>query len=400
MQRNADGSVDLFFGSQPPDGKEANWIYTAAGKPWVVVFRFYGPEKALLEKTWQLPDLEKMELAGAVNMAIERETRLQPQHPTVTTDTVPVTADNFYRAETDMYFGHFISRGAFGKFYHFRDLPLEGTGVRPNRDTLYSQAVFDLDAGPVTITLPDAGSRFMSMIVIDEDHYVTEVVYGAGRYTYTREQVGTRYVFMAVRTLVNPTDLEDMKQVHALQDAFKVEQPGGPGRFEVPNWDPASQKKVRDALLVLNETLPDFRRAGGRKDQVDPVRHLIATASGWGLNPDEDAIYLNITPDSNDGTGIYKFSVRDVPVDGFWSISVYDAEGHFVRNELDAYTLNNITAKKDMDGSITIQFGGCDGKVANCLPIFPGWNYMVRFYRPRKEILDDTWKFPEAQPVR
>ena len=67
------------------------------------------------------------------------------------------------------------NEGRFGKFYHLRELPLEGTGVRPNCDTLYSQAVFDLDARPVTITLPDAGKRFMSMMVIDEDHYVTEV---------------------------------------------------------------------------------------------------------------------------------------------------------------------------------------------------------------------------------
>ena len=94
---------------------------------------------------------------------------------TTTAAAVPVTADNFTRAETDMYFGMFAKRGAFGKFYHLRELPLEGTGVRPNCDTLYSQAVFDLDARPVTITLPDAGKRFMSMMVIDEDHYVTEV---------------------------------------------------------------------------------------------------------------------------------------------------------------------------------------------------------------------------------
>ena len=49
--------------------------------------------------------------------------------------------------------------------------------------------------------------------------------------------------------------------MHALQDAIKVEQPGGPGKFEVPNWDQASQKKVRDALLVLGATLPDTRHA-------------------------------------------------------------------------------------------------------------------------------------------
>ncbi len=47
----------------------------------------------------------------------------------------------------------------------------------------------------------------------------------------------------------------------------------------------------------------------------------------------------------------------------------------------------------------TIQFGGCDGKIPNCLPIMKGWNYTVRLYRPRAEILNGTWKFPEAKPV-
>jgi hypothetical protein len=47
---------------------------------------------------------------------------------------------------------------------------------------------------------------------------------------------------------------------------------------------------------------------------------------------------------------------------------------------------------------VTIQFG-FDGKIPNCLPIMKGWNYTVRLYRARKEILDGRWKFPEAQPV-
>ena len=98
---------------------------------------------------------------------------------------VPVTVDNFKRAETDMYLAGFVKQGALGKFFHHRELPLENTGVRPNRDTLYSLAVFDLDAGPVTITLPDAGKRFMSLMVINQDHYALETVYTAGDHTYT-----------------------------------------------------------------------------------------------------------------------------------------------------------------------------------------------------------------------
>jgi hypothetical protein len=322
----------------------------------------------------------------------------QSPSPSATGDSIPVTPDNFVRAETDMYFRQFAKNGGFGKFNHARDLPLgEDTGVRPNRDTLYSLAVFDLDAGPVTIALPDAGQRFMTMMVVDEDHYVCLVTYGKGTHTLDRKTIGTRYVFAAVRTLVDLADPQDLKQAHALQDAVKVSQ-RSVGKLETPNWDSVSQKKVRDALLVLNETLPDLKRAGGRREEVDPVRHLIATASAWGLNPDKDAIYLNVTPARNDGTTVYRLNVKDVPVDGFWSVIVYDQRGLILKNSLDAYSLNNTTAKKGADGSVAIQFGGCDGKIPNCLPIMKGWNYMVRLYRPRKDILDGTWKFPEAQP--
>jgi len=92
-------------------------------------------------------------------------------------------------------------------------------------------------------------------------------------------------------------------------------------------------------------------------------------------------------------------NVKDVSVDGFWSISVYNAKNYYEKNALDAYSLNSITAKKGADGTVAVRFGGCDGKVANCLPTVPGWNYMVRLYRPRAEVLNGNWKFPEAQPV-
>ena len=313
----------------------------------------------------------------------------------------PVTVDNFNRAESDLYFGGVLKEaGALGTFHHSRE-PADidhQTVIRLNRDTLYSSALFDLDAGPVTVTLPDAGERFMSMQVISEDHYVPEVKYGAGSYTLDKEKVGTRYVVVAIRTLVDPADPEDVKEVHALQDAIKVEQASA-GTFEIPDWDQASQKKVRDALLVLATTIPDFKGAFGTKDDVDPIRHLLGTAAGWGGNPDKDATYLNIMPANNDGTTVYKLNVKDVPVDGFWSVSLYDAEGYYEKNEYNAYSINNITAKKSDGGAIDIQFGGCDGKVPNCLPIMKGWNYTVRLYRPREEILNGTWQFPEPQPA-
>ena len=173
---------------------------------------------------------------------------------------IHVSPDNFIRAETDMYFGNIAGTGGLGQFVHFRELsPLDNQlVVRQNRDTLYSPVLFDLDAGPVTVTLPDAGDRFMSMQVITEDHYVPEVIYTAGSHTFTGEDIGTRYVALPLRILVNPNDPADLDAVHALQDAVTVRQ-DSPGSFEIPDWDPVSQKEVRDALIALFATLPDSK---------------------------------------------------------------------------------------------------------------------------------------------
>ena len=315
---------------------------------------------------------------------------------------VLVTPDNFIRAESDVYIAAQVADGAFGRFKHTREVaPVDKQLiVRLNRDTIYSSAVFDLDAGPVTLTLPDSGGRFLSALVINEDHFNPHVFYGGGAYTLTREDVGTRYALVAIRILADPNDPDDVQQANALQDAIAVSQPGGPGNFEVPAWDPVSQKRVRDALIELSNALPDLRYAAGKDSHsVDPVRRLIAAASGWGLNPDKDAVYLNVFPEQNDGETPHRLTVGNVPVDGFWSVTVYTRDGYFHPNELNAYSVNNVTGVRAADGAITIQFGGCGGDVPNCLPITDGWNYMVRLYRPRQEILGGTWKFPAAEPA-
>jgi hypothetical protein len=253
---------------------------------------------------------------------------------------------------------------------------------------LYSFAVVDLDAGPVTITLPDAGKRYMGMQVINQDQYTTATYYGAGTYTLTREAIGTRYAMAVVRFLVDFSNHHDVQQVHALQDVIKFNQERS-GTFESPCWDEASLNKIKAALLMF----------GANAHNVDPVKHLIGSAMLWGGNPEKDALYLPITPIQGDGQTVHKLTVGDVPVDGFWSLTVYNSEGYLQPNSGNVYSVNSITAKRDPDGSVTIQFGGCDATVPNCLPIAPAWNYTVRLFLPRREILDGTWRFPAAQPV-
>src|SRR6516225_4989041 len=312
-----------------------------------------------------------------------------------------VTVENYNRAQTDVNFAGVVKNGAFGKFRHGRELapPVQQGIVRPNRDTLYSFAIFDLDAGPVTVTLPEGAKRLMGMQVVNQDQYTPATYYGAGTHTLTRAMIGTRYAIVVVRFLVDFSNKEEIQQVHALQDAIKFSQER-PGTFEIPNWDQASLKKVQAALLQLGTTVSDTRRMfGANENEVDPVRHLIGTALLWGGLPEKDALYLLVTPARNDGVTIHRLTVKDVPVDGFWSITVYNPEGYLEPNQYNAYAVNNITANKGMDGSVAIQFGGCDGEIPNCLPIMKGWNYTVRLFRPRPEILNGTWRFPEAQPV-
>lgn len=314
--------------------------------------------------------------------------------------SVMVNADNFIRAETDNYLAGFARNGGLGKFVHSRapaSIDKQDI-VRMNRDTLYSEALFDLDAGDVTVELPDAGSRYMAMQVIDEDHYTHGVEHAPHKRVLGKAEIGTRYVAVFIRTLADPADEADLKRVHALQDAIRVTQ-AGPGSVDLPDWDQKSLATVRDALKVLAVGLPNFEHAFGARNEVDPLHRLIGTAAGWGGNPDSEAMYIGVTPKRNDGKTVHRLSVKDVPVDGFWSISVYNEAGFFEPNSRNAYSVNNITATKDPDGSVTVQFGGCDGQAPNCLPTPPGWNCIIRLYRPRAEIREHRWAFPEPQPA-
>ena len=88
-----------------------------------------------------------------------------------------------------------------------------------------------------------------------------------------------------------------------------------------------------------------------------------------------------------------------MPVDAFWSVTVYNAEGYLEANDRNIYSYNGVTAEANPDGSFTLHFGGCDDGRVNCIPITPGWNYATRMYAPREEILSGEWTFPESEPI-
>ncbi|WP_157140072.1 DUF1214 domain-containing protein [Roseibium aggregatum] len=308
-------------------------------------------------------------------------------------EPVIVNVDNFDRAQTDFEFVGIIKLAdGINKLHHNRTpTPIDKQNViRMNRDTLYSLGVVDISKG-ATVTMPDAGKRYMSLMVINNDGYVNEVFYGAGAHELTVDKFDTPVVGLVIRTLADPEDKADLEEAHKLQDMIEISA-GSDAPFVMPDYDKASYEATLAPVLDLAKGLKRYISTFGSKEEVNPVHFLIGTASAWGGLPDKAAVYVNVQPDLP--VGEYELKVKDVPVKGFWSISLYNAKGYFQENDLHAYSLNDLTAKPNSDGSYTIRFGGCGEGVENCLPIMDGWNYAVRMYEPSEAIQDGIWTFP------
>ena len=312
------------------------------------------------------------------------------------------TLGSLVRAETDFMIRQNIKAYGLemGKIMHLRktaDLDNQPV-IRMNVDTLYSSLMLDLSK-PVEITMPDIDGRYQSMHVMNQDHY-SFVEAKPGTYRLTEESVGTRFAALAFRTFIDPNNPDDVKAAHAAQDGVVVSG-GGTGPFEAPDWNTEQLAVARKALNDLAAALSiDSSLAFGQKEDVDPVQFLVGGIAGWAGLPAKGAIYLVDAVDQNDGKTPYAVTAKDVPVDAFWSITVYNQDGFMEPNKLGRNNYNNVSAKPNDDGSITIHLGGCDDDRVNCIPITPGWSYAVRLYQPREEILSGKWTFPAFELVK
>uniref|UniRef100_UPI0037CAA735 DUF1214 domain-containing protein n=2 Tax=Leucobacter aridicollis TaxID=283878 RepID=UPI0037CAA735 len=304
----------------------------------------------------------------------------------------PVTFENFARAESErMFAGIAASAGGSNAWNHFRvPTPIDQqTVIRMNRDTLYSAAIIDVSEG-ATITIPEAGGRYISVMLVNQDHYINRVLHEPGTYELTRADLGTDFVCAAGRILVDPEDSTDVAEVNRLQDGLALTS-NAARQFAPDPIDEGTFSETRQALLALSRGLGSLEKCFGRREDVDPVHHLLGTVAGWGGLPAAEASYANVEPRLP--VGAYTLRVADVPVEGFWSISMYNAEGFFEPNDFGAYSVNSVTGVRDADGAITVHFGG-DSSAPNYLPLPDGWNYLVRLYRPRPEVLAGAWTFP------
>ena len=360
---------------------------------------------------------------------------------------IPVTVELFGRAESDVTFAKYLSLAkAFNQFAHLRALtPLDQQNiVRMNRDTLYSPSIIDFakcTPSGVTLIFPPAdviGDRFVSAMIVSQDHDIIATKYpgddnGEG-IEITPSDVGTDKAFIGLRVFTDGSE-EDLVKAHAVQDAFRIvpwndayesngaevdqetcEMSKEEYMAEVAMWDKDSLATVRDLIKELQKhsNATSGEMFGPNRDEMNYLYYLFGTATGWGGQPPEDAVYIYGPPSDIDTSGDVAYQItiptNDLPLKrnpatgefiGFWSITVYDKDGFMEPNALEVNSINSATAKYDGD-QVTITLAPeatCVASPKNCIPITPSWNYIVRMYVPERSLIDGSYEAPKLQKM-
>ncbi len=298
---------------------------------------------------------------------------------------VQVTRANYPVVETNRQMG-ITQRNAGGvnRFQHKRAVPPVDNQpvIRMNRDTLYSMAVIDTTGG-ATVTLPETDGRYISLMYLDENHRVYDMVYEPGEHEIPPH---SDHMYALVRIGLRSGDEADLAEIHALQDQIGLEA-GSSNPLEPIEYDEASYQEVHHGILesFAQSGLRDTERMFGTEDYVDPERYLMGTAIGWGGATWKDNIYqFSEFFEGFDGRSTTFEDPKNTG--GFWSITVYNKDG-FMFHEI--ANVNSENAVPNADGTFTIHFG-CEGEINN-IPIendTGSWNAAMRHYTPSQAVLE------------
>ncbi len=306
---------------------------------------------------------------------------------------IPVTEENYKVAESDLAFHNITKLVGMNTFFHFPigafDLNNQ-TVVRMNQDTVYSAAVIDASAG-ATITIPDMGDRYLSVMVVQNDHYIDQVFLTPGTHEIESD---TDFAMIAMRIRVDANDPEGAARVTALRDAT-VLSVAGSEIHSLPDYDLQQLEALRLQLTEESLMLPSTIGMQGARGSVEPRMHLLGTAYGWGLLPEQNAVYIGSQKLPGDGCYTASFQRPPFTPPGFFSITMYDKDGWIVSERA---ILNEFNIEFNEDGSFDAYFGDCGDTAVNNLPITDGWNYVMRIYQPN---IDEAaeYRLPDAQRV-
>ena len=299
--------------------------------------------------------------------------------------------------------------------------------VRMNNDTYYNGAVVFLGNGPVVIASnAPTKDRFYSFQLMDDRNVnYRNFVRPDGEYTlYFGEkpeqikgeaiEVPSELSILLVRVEVkDKDDREDVAAAKAVYDGLTItaeassEHPPADWLGEFPQDVIDEANRRIDQMFAQSEFLDLVLRFGQEvgKD-ISYLEHAAATKGAWGAPDPSHSAYDTIFFDKNGeemigSKGSYAVTTEVPPVDGFWSITVYDAErgGYFHPNADDRYHYNGDTAVANDDGTFTFTFKqACQAVDGNCLEVPPGqFDVLVRYYLPRPEVIAGEWVFPRVE---
>ena len=264
-----------------------------------------------------------------------------------------------------------------------------------NKDTLYSGAIVDTSGG-ATVTLPQVpDGRYMSILLVDNDHFSPEVFYAPGVHELPKD---TKYLGVFVRTqLFNPDDPAEIALVNTPQDQV-VANAKSADPLPATKWQPASLTALTERYERDSLQYSSWKGMMGPRGKVDETTRHIAAAAAWGLFPEWDATYLNYKG-AGDSKGGQKATYAAPENKSFWSITVYGADGYM---KSENSMLNGANVKLNDDGTFTAYFGSREscGDAPNRLDVTDGWNFLMRIYRPGPSVLDGSYKLPTVEAAR
>lgn len=296
---------------------------------------------------------------------------------------IPVDINNYKVAESDIAFSNITKLIGMNKFFHFPvgkfDLTNQ-TVVRMNQDTTYSAAVVNITEG-ASITLPESNGRYMSAMVVQNDHYIDQVFTTPGKHII---KGNTDFVLVAIRTRIDMNNPEDVAEVQELQKK-SILSAKATAEHKLPNYNMKQVETLRKKLSVEAAKKGSLNNMQGARGTIDEHMHMLGTAAGWGLLPDANARYLSYGQE--DGTGCYLANYKKPPFNsgGFFSITIYNAEGWIFDERA---ILNEYNIEFNDDGTFDVNFGHCGQFAKNNIPIVDGWNFLMRVYQPKLDKLD------------
>ncbi|WP_434583668.1 DUF1214 domain-containing protein [Klebsiella sp. R390] len=335
----------------------------------------------------------------AVDTGVKPDGDATATNPSFTAkDGVKVTMDNVIRAETAKYFAAETLDSGGNKFRHERkgiDLKNQ-TVIRSNFDLVYSYGVFDTKEG-LTVSVPPY-DLYQSVHIFDEDHFTIAVVYPGQTVTIKPSDLTYgRFVYLFMRTQPRSLDAKGTAEMNKRQDSVKVSFGGTPEPYKSEvKYDVDSFNKLRTELVKRGpKEAVIYKGFVSKGDKPITPQYQLVNIGGWGGLPAKHAFYWVVAP-ADEGAKNAQCSsttIKPLPVqydkNGYWSLTVYNAEGWV---KTDHFVINSHNAKANKDGSYTLHFN-CGDNAVNNFQTTKNWNALMRAYLP--DSVDSILKYSQ-----